>query len=63
MEDDKRVRTVKGLLFNHVRTASQRRIRDVWAIHLLAREIAEKLDHRDGIWREWNDRREALVSH
>lgn len=61
MEDDDRMRTVKGLLFSHVSTPSQRHMRDAWAIHLLAKEIIDKLDHRDGIWRKWNEPREALV--
>jgi len=61
MDEDERVGTVKGLLFNHVSTHSQRHIRDAWAIHLLAKEIVEKLDHRQGIWRKWNEQREALV--
>lgn len=61
MDEDERVRTVKGLLFNHVSTHSQRHIRDAWAIQLLAKAIVEKLDHRQGIWRKWNEQREALV--
>ena len=61
MEEDDRVRTVKGLLFDHVDNPSQRHVRDGWAIHMLAKEIVEKLDHRAGIWRKWNEPREALV--
>jgi len=61
MEEDDRVRTVKVLLFDHLSNHSQRQVRDTWAIHMLAKEIVEKLDHRDGIWRKWNEPREALV--
>lgn len=61
MEEDERIRTVQSLLFRHVSSRSQRHVRDVWAIHLLAKEIVDKLDHREGIWRKWNEPREALV--
>ena len=52
---------MQGLLFSHVSTRSQRHMRDAWASHLLAKEIVDKLDHREGIWRKWNEPREALV--
>ncbi|OYU71394.1 MAG: hypothetical protein CFE28_16190 [Alphaproteobacteria bacterium PA2] len=61
MVEDERLHAVKALVINHVSTPSLRRIRDAWAVHLLAQEILEKLDHRAGIWRKWNDQREELV--
>ena len=59
MDDGDRVRAVTDLLFHHVCTLSLRQVRDAWSIHLLAKEIVEKLDHRTGIWRKWNEEREA----
>ena len=61
MDDGDRVRAVKELLFNHVCTLSLRQVRDAWAIHLLAKEIVEKLDLRTGVWRKWTEEREGLV--
>jgi hypothetical protein len=61
MDDGDRVRTVEELLFKHVCTLSLRQVRDAWAIHLLAKEIVEKLDHRTGVWRKWSEEREAVV--
>ena len=61
MEEDERLRTVTNLLVRHINTASQRHVRDVWSIHLLAKEIIEKLDHRTGVWRKWTEHREGLV--
>jgi stringent starvation protein B len=61
MVEDDRLRIVKGLLFDHICSSSQRHARDGWAIYLLAKEIVEKLDHRPGIWRKWNEPREALL--
>ncbi len=61
MDDDERLRIVKGQILDHVCSPSQRHIRDGWAIHMLAEKIVEKLDHRTGIWRKWNEERETLV--
>jgi hypothetical protein len=61
MGDGDRVRTVRDLLFAHVCTLSLRRVRDAWAIHVLAKEIVEKLDHQTGVWRKWSEAREAVV--
>lgn len=61
IEDDERFRIIKGLLFDHVSQASQHQIRDSWRIALLAGEILEKIDHRTGVWRKWNETRETLL--
>jgi hypothetical protein len=61
MDDDERIRIVKGLLIDHVSNPAQRHVRDGWAVHLLAKEIIEKLDHRTGVWRKWDEAREALL--
>lgn len=60
-DEDERLRIVKGLLLDHVSNPSQRHVRDGWVIYLLAKEIIEKLDHRTGIWRKWNQERETLL--
>ena len=60
-DSDERLRVVEGLLFDHVTHPSQRHVRDGWAVYVLAKEIIEKLDHRTGIWRKWNEERETLL--
>lgn len=61
MQDEDRVRVVRDMLADHVRSPSLRHIRDPFALSKLARSIVEKLDRGDQIWRKWNPARESLV--
>jgi len=60
-EADERFSIIKALLLDHVSQRSERQVRDGLAIYMLAQEIVERLDHRTGIWRKWNQARESLL--
>lgn len=61
MQDEDRVRTVRDMLADHVRSPSLRHIRDPFALSKLARSIVETLDRGREVWRKWNPARENLV--
>lgn len=60
-DNDERFSIIKGLLLHHVSLPSERQVRDGLAVYMLTREIIERLDHRTGIWRKWNEERESLL--
>ncbi len=61
MQDEDRVRAVRDMLADHVRSPSLRHIRDPFALSKLARSIVETLDRGGEVWRKWNPARENLV--
>ena len=60
-ENDERFSIIKTLLLKHISQPSERQVRDGLAVYMLTREIVERLDHRTGIWRKWNEERESLL--
>lgn len=61
MRNDERIREVRSLLNEYLRSPSLRHVRDPESIAGLAREIVNRLDGGNTIWRKWDAQREALV--
>lgn len=51
MPDDERLRLVKELLFDYVKSPSLRHIRDPHALVKLAREIVRQIDLGNSVWK------------
>ncbi|HEX2839972.1 hypothetical protein [Hyphomicrobium sp.] len=61
MRDDERIWAVRKLLDEYVRSPSLRHVRDPESIARLSRDIVNRLDGGNSIWRKWDAKREALV--
>lgn len=61
MIDSERIRVVRELLEDYVRSPSLRHIRDPYSVSRLAAEIVRRLDRGGPIWRKWDAPRETLV--
>jgi hypothetical protein len=61
MLQNERVRIVKRLLLDYVRSSSLKLIRDANSIAKLAKEIVIALDRPPPIWKKWSADRETLL--
>ena len=61
MSDDLRLRTVLGLLREHVASPSVRHIRDPYQLSSLASKILKALDGARDPWRKWPSARDMLI--
>jgi hypothetical protein len=61
MIDNGRVRWVRELLTEYVKSPSLRHLRDDHSLNRLASEIIRKLDRTNPVWRKWNEPREAVL--
>jgi len=61
MRDDKRIWAVRKMLDEYVRSLSLRHIRDPGSLARLSRDIVNRLDEGNSIWRKWNEQREVLI--
>ena len=61
MKDDERLWIVNEALFAHVKSHSQRHIRDPYQVVRLAQEIIRRIDLGTSMWRKWTPQRELLV--
>jgi hypothetical protein len=61
MEEDRRLLSVKDLLFDYVRSPSLKHIRDPYSVIKLAQEILQRIDRGNSIWTKWDGQRELLL--
>ena len=61
MSEDERLRGVKKLLFDYVRSPSLRHIRDPHSLIRLAHEIVRQIDRGNSVWQKWDGQREVLL--
>ncbi len=61
MEEDARVRIVKEMLFDYVKSPSLKHIKDPYSVIRLAQEIVKRVDQGNSIWRKWDAQRDVLI--
>ncbi|WP_245494649.1 hypothetical protein [Rhizobium leguminosarum] len=61
MIDDDRIRTVRDIINDYVKSPSLQHLRDPHSVFTVAKTIVKQLDRESGIWRKWEGERDGLL--